>query len=155
MENNIGIGILVALTFTSTVFVINTEYYTKSQKIILYLLFLFPPAQWILGAILLLWNKENDKTEGFNLYKFDNQIDELRSLRNKGLLTESEYVLKSKQIRDKKQTIFFEQTKEYKTLKKLKDQNILTEKEFLEKTELLKSSLGSTVEAKEESLKEI
>ena len=153
MENNTGIGILVALTFTSTVFVINTEYYTKNQKVILYLLFLFPPAQWILGTILLLWNKQNTNTIGFSVDKSNKQIDELKKLRTKGVLTEDEYESKVKIIIEKQELDNFTKSAEYKSLEKLKDSGILTKNEFKEKSELLKNSFLKGGEKSEETRK--
>jgi hypothetical protein len=140
MENNIGIGILIAITFTSTVFVINTEYYTKNQKIILYFLFLFPPAQWVLGLILLLWNNSNNKTEGFKAFKISSQINDLKYLKFKGMLTEEEYEDKLSIIIQKEEAKKLTKSAEYKLLKQLRDDNILTEIEFKEKLKLLEKA---------------
>lgn len=130
MDKNIGIGILVGLTFTSTIFILNSSYFTKNQKTFLGILFLFPPGQWILGIIIGLWNKQNNTINGVSMSSLKKQISQLESLKNQGLLTEDEFEIKTNKIYEKKLTELFENSKEYKNLKNLRDNNILTEQEF-------------------------
>lgn len=139
MEKIIGIGVLIALTFTSTVYILSSDYFTKSQKAILGILFVFPPAQWILAIILVIWNKNSNLSIGFNTDKSDNQIDELRKLRDKNILTKEEYETKVNKIIEREQTESFKKSNDYKTLEKLKNNGILTEEEFEDKSEILKN----------------
>jgi len=140
MENSIGVGIIVGLTFTSTIFVLNSEYFTKRQKVILGILFLFPPAQWVLALILGIWNSSNNTTESFKTNKINSQIENLKYLKHKGVLTEEEYNKKESVIIEKQEIEKINSSAEYKLLKKLKEDNILTELEFKTKTELLKNN---------------
>tara|TARA_R110002111_G_C5899768_1_gene364046 strand:- start:50 stop:859 length:810 start_codon:yes stop_codon:yes gene_type:complete len=149
MNNNIGVGIIVGLTFASTVFILKSDYFTKSQKIVLGVLFVFPPAQWILAIVLGIWNKNNNISIGFNVDKTKNSIKDLENFKNQGILTEEEFELKTNQLIARKQTEFFEKSAEYRSLKKLRNENILTEQEFGEKADLLKRKILNEVEKSE------
>lgn len=149
MDNNIGVGIIVGLTFASTVFILKSDYFTKSQKIVLGILFIFPPAQWVLAIILGIWNKNNNVSIGFKVDKTKNSIKDLENFKNQGILTEEEFELKTSQLIVRKQTEFFEKSDEYKSLKKLRSENILTEQEFREKADLLKTKILNEVEKSE------
>ncbi|WP_435255434.1 DUF805 domain-containing protein [Tenacibaculum sp. A30] len=146
MDNGIGVGILIGLTFASTIFIIRSNYFTYLQKVILGILFLFPPAQWILAIILGVWNKQNNISIGHNIDKTNSRIKDLENFKNQGILTEEEFELKTNQLIAKKQNEFFEKSDEYKSLKKLRNENILTEQEFREKAELLKTKILTEVE---------
>ncbi|MFS4455477.1 DUF805 domain-containing protein [Maribacter sp. 2304DJ31-5] len=146
MDNSIGVGILVGLTFASTVFILKSDYFTKPQKMVLGILFVFPPAQWVLAIILGIWNKNNNISIGFNIDKTKNSIKDLENFKKQGILTEEEFELKTNQLIAKKQNEFFEKSDEYKSLKKLRNENILTEQEFREKAELLKTKILTEVE---------
>jgi hypothetical protein len=150
MDNGIGVGILVALTFTSTIFILQSNYFTKSQKIILGILFIFPPAQWILGIIIGFGNKYKDSTIGFKIDSAKKSTQELRKLKEFGVISEQEYKEKSERIINKKQDEFFLKSEEYKSLKRLKNNGILTQSEFEEKSELLKNKILNEVEESEE-----
>jgi len=138
MENSIGIGVLIVLTLSSTAFILSSDYFTKSQKVILGILFMFPPGQWVLALILGIWNSSNNKTQGFKTNKINSQIDDLKHLKNKGILTEEEYYIKESVIIEKQELEKINKSAEYKLLEQLKKDNILTETEFKTKTELLK-----------------
>jgi ABC-type multidrug transport system fused ATPase/permease subunit len=140
MNNQIGIGILVGLTVTSTIYILQSDYFTKIQKVILGILFIFPPAQWVLAIISGLWNKYNNVSIGFKIDKTEKQIAQLQNFKNKGLLTEEECEEKSKVIIRKYKKEILIKTKEYKSLKKLNESGILTDKEFKQKIKLLKNS---------------
>ena len=55
MDNNIGIGIIVGLTFTSSVYVWNNEKFSSIQKTILLICIVFPPAHWLGILVVLLY----------------------------------------------------------------------------------------------------
>jgi len=149
MDQKIGIGIIVGLTFASTSFIWTSAYFTKTQKIVLGILLLFPPAQWVLAIFLGLWNKSNNSTVGFSEDKANKQINELGDLKLKKVLTEKEYKSKIKLIIEKEQVKLFLKSSEYKSLKDLKDNGILTKQEFEEKSELLKNNILKEVEKSE------
>lgn len=149
MDNGISVGILVVLTFTSTIFILQSGYFTKTQKIILGILFVFPPAQWFLGIIIGFWNKYNDTTIGFKIDSAKKSTQELGKLKEFGVISEQEYKEKSEKIIKKKQDELFLKSEEYKSLKRLKSNGILTQTEFEEKSELLKNKILEQVNSSE------
>ncbi|PQB06889.1 hypothetical protein BST83_06785 [Polaribacter filamentus] len=140
MNNQIGIGILVGLTVTSTIYILQSNYFTKVQKVILGILFIFPPAQWILAITVGIWNSYNNATVGFRIDQNEKQIAELQNFKDKGILSKEEFKEKSKAIKRKNNKEILINTKEYKSLKKLNESGILTDKEFKQKIKLLKNS---------------
>ena len=146
MDTRIGVGILVGLVFTTTTAIISSDYYTKPQKIILGILFIFPPAQWILALIIGLWNKQTESTVGFKIDSANNSKKELERLRDIGLLSDLEFEEKTQKLIRQKLDELFLKSEEYKSLERLKKQGILTPKEFEIKIELLKEKIDKEIE---------
>lgn len=141
MDNGIGVGILVALTFTSTIYILRSEHFTYIQKTILGILFLFPPGQWVLALIIGLYN---NKSTTVNIQKNrddDKQYRELVRLREIGILSDEEYDEKHKKVFVSQISKDFYNSSEYKSLLKFKEKEILTEEEFINKSELLKNKI--------------
>jgi hypothetical protein len=59
MEEKIIIGILSAFILVITGSFLNSENLSKSQKLILFCLIIFPPVQWVLGIIFIHFNKKS------------------------------------------------------------------------------------------------
>jgi hypothetical protein len=152
MDSQIGVGILIALTFGSTTYILNSDYFSKNQKIILGILFVFPPAQWVLSVIIGIWNKQNDSTIGFKIDSAKRNKSELNKLRDIGVLSEEEYVEKTQKILDLKLNELFLKSEEYKSLKKLKNSGILTEEEFLKKSKKLQKRINKKTQLDPNSL---
>jgi hypothetical protein len=148
MENNIGVGLIVGLTFTSSVYVWNNEKFSSVQKTILLICIVFPPAQWI-GILLVLAynsNKVNNSIEKITERKveqvkvnLDNSISNLADLKDKGILTEEEYKTKVAKINAEKEEQSLKNSLEYKQLKNLLDSKILTQEEFDSKIKLIQN----------------
>ncbi|MCG8182881.1 SHOCT domain-containing protein [Tenacibaculum piscium] len=149
MDKGIGVGIIVALTFTSTIFILQSNYFSKNQKIILGILFVFPPAQWVLALIIGIWNKQSESTIGFKIDNANKSDDEIEKLKNLGLLSEEEYKDKKEKVLEMKLNELVLKSEGYISLKKLKQNNILTQEEFEQKSEILKNEILEQVNSSE------
>jgi uncharacterized membrane protein YcjF (UPF0283 family) len=61
MENNIAVGILVGLAVGTSLYVWNSDSFTKPQKIGLICCIVFPPLQWVLILLVLAYNKHQSE----------------------------------------------------------------------------------------------
>lgn len=139
MEYTIGIGIIIGLIIFSTNWIYSSNYFSKSQKNVLIMLLIFAPAQWILAIIFWLWNKHCENEIGFSIDKTEKQINDLKILNSKSVLTDDEFRSKSKEVLEKLKTKKVKNSEEYKSLAKLKFDGILSESEFYNKTKLLEA----------------
>lgn len=146
MEHSVGVGAIVGLTFASSLYVWNNDSFSKEQKTVLIICFIFPPAQWVGILIVLAYNnnKVNNSSEKINERKveqvktnLDSSISSLTELREKGILTEAEYYEKTAKIKTEKAQQELKNSKEYKQLKSLFDSGVLTKEEFENKIKLL------------------
>jgi len=148
MEHNIGVGILVGLITTTSIYIWQSESFTKTQKVILLMCIIFPPLQWVGIFILKYYNKvklENSpervaekKSEAVKI-KLDSTIENLKDLKEKGILSEEEYKQKTQKLESEKAEQDLKNSTEYKQLKSLLDSGVLTKEEFEVKTERLKN----------------
>ena len=70
MEEKIIVGIISGFILVITASFLNSKNISKSQKVILFCLIIFPPAQWILGIIFLNTNKKStNENENENISK--------------------------------------------------------------------------------------
>lgn len=81
------------------------------------------------------FNKQSNSTV------YENRIESLKELKEKGLLTEQEYEEKIKKVVDDNITKSLEDYTEYKQLKTLYEDDILTKEELETKVEILRSKL--------------
>lgn len=148
MENNVGVGIIVGLTFTSSLYVWSSDSFTKEQKTGLLVCIIFPPAQWLGILIVLAYNssKRNNSVEKVEerkgneaKTKLDSTISNLTELKEKGILTEEEYKTKIEKIETEKAEQNLKNSIEYKQLKSLLDSGVLTKDEFENKIQLLQN----------------
>lgn len=147
MDKNIGVGLIIGLVSASSLFVYNSDRFTKLQKTILLIALIFPPAQW-LGIIgVLLYNNYRDQTpnETSQFRKTNNtitnnetQIEKLSELKNNGILSEEEYIEKVNRINNKKFEYELKLSEDYINLKSLYDNDVLTKEEFENKILVLK-----------------
>lgn len=105
MEKQIGIGLIIGLTVSITIWIWSSVYFNKIQKSILTLFALFPPFQWFLIGLFSIYNRKTNST-GFRQKKvFDNE-EALIELEKKGILTKEEYLKKAKEVKEENETIF-------------------------------------------------
>lgn len=97
MEHNIGVGAIVGLVIATSIYIFQSNNFNKKQKTVLLLFIIFPPAQWILALIMLIYNKNKDtfkvsdlKSENISEYK------QLENLHKSGILTNKEFEEKVK-----------------------------------------------------------
>lgn len=151
MEHSIGVGAIVGLITASSLYVWNSDEFTKEQKIFLLIAMVFAPIQWI--GILIIKYYNNQKYESTPERKtekrLDSTISNLTELKEKGILTEEEYKTKVNKIEVEKTEQNVKNSLEYKQLKSLFDGGILTKEEFENKTQLLQKE----VETKENNKK--
>lgn len=151
MENNIGVGTIIGLVIASSLYVWNSQNFTKNQKIILLIFIVFPPLQWISILLVLVYNNfiNQNKPET----KLNSAKENLTELKNKGLLTIDEYNSKVEKIEIQRNDYDIKNSIEYKQLKSLFDSGILSHDEFNSKIQLLKNtkSIPTTVEINRES----
>ena len=139
MEHNIGVGVIIGLVTASSFYIYNSNKFNSTQKTILLICILFPPAQWLGILIVLAYNsyKVNNSVEKVTERKveevkinLDNSISSLKDLRDKGILTDEEYKTKVEKIEAEKEEQILKSSSEYKQLKSLLDNGILTKEEF-------------------------
>lgn len=147
MSNRVWVGIFVGLIFSSTMYVIQSESFTRTQKIFLLIAAICFPIQWIGILVCLIYNnyKDNNTVEKISEKKIeqkviglDTQIENLKDLKEKGILTEDEFNQKVSKIEQEKSEENLKNSQEYKQLKSLLDSGILTKDEFESKTKLIK-----------------
>lgn len=143
MDKSIGVGSIIGLIIFSTLYVLQSTNFTKSQKIILFLFVIFPPLQWVSILILKYYNKYNrENTKEFKtVLKQKSIVENLTELNQKGLITNEEYYSKIEKIESEKAEINLKNLKEYKQLANLRESGILTTEEFETKVLLLKGKL--------------
>lgn len=149
MEHSIGTGLIVGIVTASSLYVWNSESFTKPQKTALLICAILPPAQWVGILVVLVYNyfiesnsvekiterKVEQKTNNLNT-----QIENIRDLKNKGILTEEEFKSKVEKIEAEKTEQKLKSSTEYKQLKSLLDSGILSKEEFGKKVVLLYNS---------------
>ncbi len=161
MDKSIGVGLIVGLTFASSLYVWNNEKFSSIQKTILLICIVFPPAQWLGILLVLAYNnyKVNNSTEKITERKveqlkvnLDNSISSLKDLKEKGILTDEEYKTKVAKINTEKEEQSLKNSLEYKQLKSLLDSGILTKEEFENKIKLIQNVSEYITEVKIEKL---
>lgn len=147
MDDNIGVGLIVGGVIASSIYVYQSDKFSKAQKAFLLICIIFPPLQWISILILLGINnyKEQNSPEtkrqeeiDRKKYNLDDKIHVLSELREKGLLTDEEYYRKLKKLKESKYDFEITLSEDYKILKRLLDDDVLTEQEFNTKIGVLK-----------------
>lgn len=63
MDNRIGIGIIVGLVIGSSLYIWNTNKYSKLQKTLLLICIVFAPLQWVLMGLMLVYNNYTNKSK--------------------------------------------------------------------------------------------
>lgn len=148
MEHNIGVGAIIGLVTASSFYIYNSNKFNNTQKTILLVCILFPPAQWLGILIVSAYNSyiENNSVEKVTERKVEqkantlnSQIKNLKDLKEKGILTEEEYNQKTNKIDSEKKEENLKNSQEYKQLKSLLDSRILTKEEFEDKLIVLKT----------------
>lgn len=139
MDKQIGIGAIVGLVVASSFYVYNSDKFTTGQKTILLLLFIFPPIQWFLIIVLLVYKnyKLQNSLERRVEQKRDGSISDLADLKKKGILSDEEYSQKLSKLEVEKSEQDLKNSIEYKQLKNLFDSGLLTRDEFESKIEKL------------------
>ena len=149
MENNIGVGIVLGIALATSLYVWNSNDFSKTQKYILLLFILFPPLQWVSILIVLAYNKyQTEKTVQVNTISqnieskktLDIAKNNLIELKEKGIITEKELNSKVKQIENQKKEFDIKNSTEYKQLKSLLDSGVLSEQEFESKINFIKKT---------------
>ena len=139
MEHNIGVGAIVGLATASSFYIYKSEKFSRIQKTILLICVIFPPAQWLGILIVLAYNNfiENNSVEKIAEIKNENkintlnsQVESLKDLKEKGILTSEEYNQKVEKIEAEKAEQDLKNSTEYKQLKSLLDSGVLTKEEF-------------------------
>jgi hypothetical protein len=151
MEHNIGVGAIVGLAIASSIYIWNNDKFSSTQKTVLLVCIIFPPAQWLGILIVSVYNSnvENNTPERKTEKKLDSTISNLTELKEKGILTEEEYKTKVDKIEVEKTEQYLKSSLEYKQLKSLFDSGILTKDEFESKIQLLQSVSEKEVNTKE------
>lgn len=155
MNENIGVGLIVGLAIGTSLYIWNSDNFTKPQKIGLVCCIIFPPMQW--GSILLVLAYNKYQSENTNEAKtvkqnfrnkqnLDSTINDLIELRGKGIISEEEFMSKVYTIENQKTEFDIKNSTEYKQLKNLFDSGILTKEEFESKIKLIKDASKKVVD---------
>lgn len=149
MDDNIVVGILVGLAVGTSLYVWNSDSFTKPQKIGLICCIIFPPLQWVLILLVLAYNKhQSENTVEAKIIKqnveskqnLDSTKNNLKELKEKGIITEEEFNSKVEKIESQKTEFDIKNSTEYKQLKSLLVSGILTREEFETKISLIKET---------------
>lgn len=148
MEHSIGVGAIIGLITATSIYVWQSKSFTQTQKTILLICIVFAPLQWLGIIVFSIYNKmqlENSpekiaekKSEAVKI-KLDSTIENLKDLKEKGILSEEEYKQKTKKLESEKAEQDLKNSTEYKQLKSLLDSGVLTKDEFESKINLLKT----------------
>jgi uncharacterized membrane protein len=158
MNDNIGVGLIVGLAIGTSLYVWNSDNFTKPQKIGLVCCIIFPPMQWVTILLVLAYNKyqsENTieaktvKQNFRNKQNLDSTINDLIELRGKGIISEEEFISKINTIENQKTEFDIKNSNEYKQLKNLFDSGILTKGEFENKIKRIQIVSNKEYNAKE------
>lgn len=147
MEHSIGVGAIIGLITATSIYVWQSKSFTQTQKTILLICIVFAPLQWLGIIVFSIYNKmqlENSpervaekKSEAVKI-KLNSTIENLKDLKEKGILSEDEYKQKTQKIKAEKAEQDLKNSTEYKQLKSLLDSGVLTNEEFESKVDLLK-----------------
>ena len=157
MEHNIGVGAIVGLATASSFYIYKSEKFSSIQKTILLICVIFPPAQWLGILIVLAYNNfiENNSVEKIAEIKNENkintlnsQVESLKDLKEKGILTNEEYNQKVEKIEAEKAEQDLKNSTEYKQLKSLFDSGVLTKEEFESKIVKINNIINKQLEDK-------
>ena len=157
MEHNIGVGAIVGLATASSFYIYKSEKFSSIQKTILLICVIFPPAQWLGILIVLAYNNyiENNSVEKIAERKNENkintlnsQVESLKNLKEKGILTNEEYNQKVEKIEAEKAEQDLKNSTEYKQLKSLLDSGVLTKEEFESKIVKINNIINKQLEDK-------
>lgn len=153
MEHSIGVGAIIGLITATSIYVWQSKSFTQTQKTILLICIVFAPLQWIGIIVFSIYNKmqlenspekvEEKKSEAVKI-KLYSTIENLKDLKEKGILSYEEYKQKTKKIKAEKAKQDLKNSTEYKQLKSLLDSGVLTKEEFESKLGLLKQK-GKTI----------
>lgn len=158
MDNEIAVGAVVGLITASSLYVWNSDEFTKEQKTFLLIAMVFAPVQWVGILVIKYYNnyRKNNSLEKVTERKvsqvkssLDNSISNLRELKNKGIITENEYKNKVQKIEEAKTEQNLKNSLEYSQLKSLLDNGVLTKDEFDSKVYLLTKVSGKEVDTRE------
>jgi hypothetical protein len=150
MDKDIGIGLIIGLTIATTLFVYNRDFFTKPQKVFLYICIIFPPLQWLSIIVISIYNayqisispefveKEKNENEKNNVRK---QLENLKDLRSKEILTREEFNEKVRTIKSANIEREIKSSEDYKKLRELYESGILTKEELDKKLEILRLKL--------------
>jgi hypothetical protein len=139
MNDNIGVGLIVGLAIGTSLYVWNSDNFTKTQKIGLICCVIFPPMQWVSILLVLAYNKyQSEGTKKAKIIKqnfrskqnLDSTINDLVELRGKGIISEEEFISKVNTIENQKTEFDIKKSTEYKQLKNLFNSGVLTKEEF-------------------------
>jgi hypothetical protein len=142
------IGAVMGLLISTSLYVWNSNTFTKEQKIFLIICIIFPPAQWIGILIILIYNNYKSENTPEKLIEkkviekkinLNSSIENLLELKEKGILTIDEFNEKIEKIETQKIEEEIKNSSEFKQLKSLFDNNILTLAEFENKIKLLEN----------------
>ena len=157
MEHNIGVGAIVGLATASSFYIYKSEKFSSIQKTILLICVIFPPVQWLGILIVLAYNNfiENNSVEKITEIKNENkintlnsQVESLKDLKEKGILTSEEYNQKVEKIEAEKAEQDLKNSTEYKQLKSLLDSGVLTKEEFESKIVKINNIINKQLEDK-------
>lgn len=149
-SKKMGVAVIVGLVLSSTLYIWNSESFNTTQKIILSILALFFPLQWAGIVICLIYNnyKKAQTKEYKTETKINATIDNLNSLKEKGILNEEEYQNKVNKLNIEKAEQDLKNSTEYKQLESLLNSGILTQDEFESKIKLISSEINAKLEEK-------
>ena len=123
MEEKKIIGVISAIILVITASFLKSKKISKSQKVVLFMLIIFPPAQWVIGIIFIVLNKKKVETKS-------SKINSIKT--TEGNSIESNY------------------SKKNNNLLKLKEKTINLHESFSNKIELLNKSLEMKLISKTE-----
>mgnify|MGYP000430462874 CR=1 FL=1 len=147
MEEKKIIGIITAFILVITASFLNSKNLSKSQKNILFILMIFPPAQWVTGIIFLNLHKKKLKTSQIASEKKtdENPMKSKSSNENNSLIKIKEKTITTQEIYNKKEEL----------LKKSLEMNLISKTEFESKVKNIENEKKITENQVRDAEKEI
>lgn len=139
MMEDMLVGGMVGLLTATSIYVWRSKSFSKTQKTLLLICIIFAPLQWLGIIAFSIYNKIqfknsperiSEKKSRETKIKLDTTIESLKNLKQKGILTEQEYMLKLEKIKLEKANEELKKSTVYIQLKNLLDSGILTKEEF-------------------------
>lgn len=160
MDTSIGVGLIIGLITATSIWVWNSDLFSKTQKYITIACALFPPFHLSAIIIFLIYNNLQEAnspaqkkivTTENKIGSLNQSLSNLKDLYNNEIISSEEYIEKKAVLNLKISESEIKKSKEYHQLEELLIAEVLTKNEFEKKVELI---MKINISKQEHELKE-